>query len=143
MKRQSKKLMPLSKARLVRQRNETTLAAPHKKVTSKKSTSKDVRKRKQDLGNVKATETVSLQKIKTRNLHLLKQLEQKKQELKVETSLEKVRAMALGMRKPEDLPKVCEILYRELQASNSIQLYIQHLELRSCNYKSVIGVTQF
>jgi signal transduction histidine kinase len=36
-------------------------------------------------------------------------------EAKIEASLEKVRAQALGMRKPEDLPNVCEVLFKELQ----------------------------
>ncbi|MFN0159248.1 MAG: ATP-binding protein [Bacteroidota bacterium] len=36
-------------------------------------------------------------------------------EAQIEASLEKVRAQALGMRKPEDLPDVCEVLFRELQ----------------------------
>ncbi len=36
-------------------------------------------------------------------------------EAQIEASLEKVRAQALGMRKPEDLPNVCEVLFKELQ----------------------------
>ncbi len=37
-------------------------------------------------------------------------------EAQIEASLEKVRAQALGMRKPEDLPNVCEVLFKELQS---------------------------
>ncbi|MGB3154056.1 MAG: nuclear transport factor 2 family protein, partial [Chitinophagaceae bacterium] len=37
-------------------------------------------------------------------------------EARIEASLEKVRAQALGMRKPEELTNVCEILFNELQA---------------------------
>ncbi len=37
-------------------------------------------------------------------------------EAKIEASLEKVRAQALGMRKPEELPNVCEVLFKELQS---------------------------
>jgi hypothetical protein len=37
-----------------------------------------------------------------------------KRELEIEASLEKVRAQALGMRKPDDLLDICEILYLEL-----------------------------
>ncbi len=37
-------------------------------------------------------------------------------ESQIQASLEKVRAQALGMRKPEDLPDVCEVLFKELQA---------------------------
>lgn len=36
-------------------------------------------------------------------------------EAQIQASLEKVRAQALGMRKPEDLPDVCEVLFKELQ----------------------------
>ncbi len=37
-------------------------------------------------------------------------------EAQIEASLEKVRAQALGMRKPEELPNVCEVLFKELQS---------------------------
>lgn len=43
-------------------------------------------------------------------------------EARIEASLEKVRAQALGMRKPEDLPSVCEILFKELQSLGFTEL---------------------
>ncbi|MBK8299967.1 MAG: nuclear transport factor 2 family protein [Chitinophagaceae bacterium] len=50
-----------------------------------------------------------------RFMDIEKAMEQAK-EAQVEASLEKVRAQALGMRKPEDLPDVCEVLFKELQS---------------------------
>ena len=41
-------------------------------------------------------------------------LEEQKRVLEIEASLEKIRAQALGMRKPDDLLDICEILYLEL-----------------------------
>jgi hypothetical protein len=43
-------------------------------------------------------------------------------EARIEASLEKVRAQALGMRKPEDLPDVCEVLFKELQSLGFAEL---------------------
>ena len=42
------------------------------------------------------------------------EISEMKRELEIEASLEKVRAQALGMRKPDDLLDICEILYLEL-----------------------------
>ncbi|MBK7290561.1 MAG: nuclear transport factor 2 family protein [Chitinophagaceae bacterium] len=44
------------------------------------------------------------------------QLEIKNRELEIETSLEKVRAVAMGMHKPDDMLGVCKILFQELQS---------------------------
>jgi hypothetical protein len=44
-----------------------------------------------------------------------KDVEAKNRELEIETALERVRAIAMAMRKPEDLLDVCEILFKELQ----------------------------
>ncbi len=43
------------------------------------------------------------------------ELERKNNELEIETSLEKVRAIAMSMKKPGDLLEVCKILFTELQ----------------------------
>ncbi len=43
-----------------------------------------------------------------------KAVEAQNRELETESSLERVRAMAMGMRKPDDLLDICEILYAEL-----------------------------
>jgi signal transduction histidine kinase len=50
----------------------------------------------------------------TRYLDIEQALAQAK-EAQIEASLEKVRAQALGMQKPEDLPTVCEVLFKELK----------------------------
>ncbi len=42
-------------------------------------------------------------------------LEAQKRELEIESSLERVRAVAMGMNKADDLLNVCEILFHELQ----------------------------
>ena len=45
----------------------------------------------------------------------IEKAEEQAREARIEASLEKVRAQALGMRKPEDLTNVCEVLYKELR----------------------------
>jgi ketosteroid isomerase-like protein len=67
-------------------------------------------------------DNIAIEKITKENLELrdavkrrTMELEQKNQELAMEASLERVRAVAMGMRKPEDLPGICEILFNELQ----------------------------
>ncbi|MGB4844699.1 MAG: ATP-binding protein [Ferruginibacter sp.] len=42
------------------------------------------------------------------------ELEIKNRELEIETSLEKVRAVAMSMSKPDDLLNICEVLFKEL-----------------------------
>ena len=42
------------------------------------------------------------------------ELEEKNHELEIETALEKVRAVAMGMHKPDDLLNVCETMYNQL-----------------------------
>ncbi|HEY5689096.1 MAG TPA: ATP-binding protein [Yeosuana sp.] len=44
------------------------------------------------------------------------ELEEKNRQLEIETALEKVRAVALGMGQPEDLANVCEVLFKELKS---------------------------
>lgn len=45
---------------------------------------------------------------------LLKENRQLKSELEIETALEKVRAIALSMKEPADMPEVCKIIARQL-----------------------------
>src|SRR6185436_3197007 len=66
-------------------------------------------------------EQVNTDKIKAENIQLrdavkrrTEELESKNRELEIETSLEKVRAQALGMYKPDDLLNVCRVLFKEL-----------------------------
>ena len=44
-----------------------------------------------------------------------KAVEGQNRELEIESSLERVRTVAMGMKKPDDLLKVCEVLFLELQ----------------------------
>ena len=44
-----------------------------------------------------------------------KSIETQNRELEIESSLERVRTVAMGMKKPDDLLKVCEVLFLELQ----------------------------
>src|SRR5215204_5858907 len=66
-------------------------------------------------------EQVNTEKIKAENIQLRDavkrrtiELENKNRELEIESSLEKVRAQALGMYKPDDLLNVCKVLFKEL-----------------------------
>jgi signal transduction histidine kinase len=44
----------------------------------------------------------------------IEQAESQAREARIEASLERVRAQALSMRKPDDLPGICEVLFTEL-----------------------------
>jgi serine phosphatase RsbU (regulator of sigma subunit) len=44
----------------------------------------------------------------------LQKAEAQAREAKIETALEKIRAAAMSMRKPDDLLNICEVLYKEL-----------------------------
>src|SRR5436190_4200945 len=67
-------------------------------------------------------EQVNTDKIKAENIQLRDavkrrtlELENKNRELEIETALERVRAVAMSMRKPEDLSGVGEIVFHELK----------------------------
>ncbi|MBS1552176.1 MAG: nuclear transport factor 2 family protein [Bacteroidetes bacterium] len=67
-------------------------------------------------------ETFAFEQIKTENLRLREavkrctaELEQKNRDLEIESSLERVRAIAMAMHKSEDLLNVCEKLFNELK----------------------------
>lgn len=68
-------------------------------------------------------ETISFQKISKENQELRDavkrrtiELENKNRELEIESSLERVRAVAMGMRTQNDLLNICEVLFKELRA---------------------------
>ncbi len=68
-------------------------------------------------------EQVNTDKIKAENIQLrdavkrrTEELENKNRELEIETALERVRAVAMAMRKPEDLSGIGEILFTELRS---------------------------
>ena len=81
-------------------------------------------------------ETIATRQIKKENQQLREavkrrtiELEEKNRELEIESSLEKVRAQALGMRKSEDLLDICRTLYTELAALgfNSLRNTVIHV----------------
>jgi len=46
----------------------------------------------------------------------LEEAEEQAREAKIEASLEKVRAVAMSMNKPDDLLNICEVMFKELQS---------------------------
>ncbi len=67
-------------------------------------------------------DNIATEKIAKENLELRDavkrrtiELEQKNSELAMEAALERVRSVAMGMRKLDELPAICEVLYNELQ----------------------------
>ncbi|GMQ25460.1 hypothetical protein Aoki45_21420 [Algoriphagus sp. oki45] len=71
---------------------------------------------------VQEGETLAIQKINRENLELRDaikrrtiELEQKNRELEIEAALERVRAIAMGMKKPEDLLDVCQVISNQLE----------------------------
>ena len=77
-----------------------------------------------DEGENIATEKISRENIELRDAIKRRtvELEQKNQELAMEASLERVRTVAMGMRKPDDLPGICEVLFNELQSMGFTEL---------------------
>ncbi len=66
-------------------------------------------------------EQIAIEKIKEENLQLRDavkrrtiELENKNRELEIEASLEKVRAVAMGMKKPDDMLEICQVISQEL-----------------------------
>jgi signal transduction histidine kinase/ketosteroid isomerase-like protein len=66
-------------------------------------------------------EQLNTNKIKAENIQLrdairrrTEELEQKNRELEIETALEKVRAVAMGMKKPEDMLTICKTISKQL-----------------------------
>ena len=67
-------------------------------------------------------EQVAFDKISRENLELREavkrrtfELENKNRQLEIESSLERVRAVAMGMKKSEDLLSICEVSFKEFQ----------------------------
>ncbi|MEO5946494.1 MAG: nuclear transport factor 2 family protein, partial [Chitinophagaceae bacterium] len=66
-------------------------------------------------------EAFAFDEIKAENIKLIEavksrtiELEEKNRELEIESSLERVRTVAMGMKKPDDLLNICEVLFIEL-----------------------------
>ena len=100
-------------------------------------------------------EQVNTEKIKAENIQLRDavkrrtvELENKNRELEIETALERVRAVAMGMGKPEDLSAVGEIVFKELKGlgfadlRNTEIIIINDIkETLTSHYYSDYGVT--
>src|SRR5688572_3951845 len=72
---------------------------------------------------IQGEETISFESISKENLELKEavkrrtiELENKNRELEIEASLERVRIVAMAMKKPDDLLNICEVLFKELNA---------------------------
>ncbi len=57
-----------------------------------------------------------------KNAELEKELALKNRELQIEAALERVRAIAMAMRKPADLQDICKIVYTQLQSLGFVEL---------------------
>src|SRR5947209_2478829 len=63
---------------------------------------------------VKRTTAILLEETIEELEHKRKAIEEKNHELEVENALEKVRAIALSMQEPSDMPEVCRVIAIEL-----------------------------
>jgi signal transduction histidine kinase len=63
-------------------------------------------------------------------------LEKLQSELEIETALERVRAVAMSMKKSEDLFDVCEVMYKELTALNFTNIRNVQIAINLDEYKS-------
>ncbi len=78
---------------------------------------------------VQEGETLAIEKISKENLELRDavkrrtiELENKSKELEIEASLERVRAVAMGMNKPSDMLYICRIISEQLQLFGVTQI---------------------
>ena len=70
----------------------------------------------QKIANLEISHKAEVISQRNKELTLLnEQIERANEELKIEASLERVRAVAMGMKKPDDLLSICEILFKELE----------------------------
>ena len=72
---------------------------------------------KAKVGEALGTEQITKENLELRDAIKRRtvELEHKSRELEIEASLERVRAVAMGMTKPDDLLEICKQLYAELQ----------------------------
>ena len=110
--------MKPAKKKTVKKSNKSksrSVAPLKKKATSKKST-RIPRAGKPVTAKGKLSETAALKKIKTENLRLTGQLEQKKRQLEIEAALESVRARTMAMQKSEELEDAAQLLFKQVQS---------------------------
>src|SRR6187200_1488515 len=65
---------------------------------------------------VKRTTAISLEETIAELEQKRKAVEAQNRELEIESSLERVRTVAMGMNKPEDIMNICKIMFTELQS---------------------------
>ncbi|MFC0775384.1 ATP-binding protein [Terrimonas alba] len=72
---------------------------------------------------VQGNETIAFSKISRENEELREavkrrtvELQQKNRDLEIETSLERVRTVAMGMKQPADMPEVCHVISQEMES---------------------------
>jgi signal transduction histidine kinase len=76
------------------------------------------------------------EQLKTRNAELEKELAEKNHELEIEAALERVRTVAMGMRKSEELIAVCEAMYKELTALGFTNIRNAQIAIKNDTKKS-------
>jgi ketosteroid isomerase-like protein len=91
-------------------------------------------------------ENIAIEKITKENLELRDavkrrtiELEQKNRELALEAALERVRTEAMGMRKLDELPGICQILYNELQQMGFSELRNAMINIHNDDNKSFVN----
>jgi serine phosphatase RsbU (regulator of sigma subunit) len=70
---------------------------------------------------------------------LKRELAEKKRELEIEASLERVRAQAMGMVKPDDLLNICEILFREFKSLGFSELRNSMINIHNDDKKTFMN----
>ena len=68
-----------------------------------------------------------------------KAVEAQNKELEIESSLERVRTVAMGMKKPGELLDICEILFKELAALSFIELRNTMINIHNDEKKSLLN----
>ncbi len=69
----------------------------------------------------------------------IERAEAQAREAQIEASLEKVRAQALGMRKPEELTNICEVLFKELKHLGFTELRNSMINIHDDDKKTFVN----
>ncbi|MBL7738890.1 MAG: nuclear transport factor 2 family protein [Chitinophagaceae bacterium] len=69
----------------------------------------------------------------------IEKAEAQAREAQIEASLEKVRAQALGMRKPEELTNICEVLFKELKQLGFAELRNSMINIHDDGKKTFVN----
>ena len=88
---------------------------------------------------VKRTTAILLQETIEELEQKRKAVEAQNRELEIESSLERVRTVAMGMKKPGDLLDICEILFKELSAHSLNELRNAMINIHNDEKKSLLN----